>query len=220
VKKVLSTKKLAHAQKELLLNTGISLVEYNAISVSPLVFEVPDKIKYGIFTSGNSVDILFGKSCKHPKIEKVLCVGEKTNQKLIDFGQNVIKVAQNASELGDFILKSFKNEDFYFFCGTLRRDVLIDKIQNSKNRLFELKTYKTHLNIKKFDQKFDGIMFFSPSGVLSFTAENDLAHSNAFCIGETTASEAKKHTDQLFISNNNSIESVIAKTAKILREND
>ena len=76
------------------------------------------------------------------------------------------------------------------------------------------------LNPMKFHQLFDGILFFSPSGVQSFMVENSMESAMAFCIGETTASEAKKHTENVVIANSTSIESVIAKSVKTLLKND
>ena len=130
------------------------------------------------------------------------------------------KTAENSSELGNYIKKTFKNEDFYFFSGTLRKSDLPDLLNSSENRLFEIKTYKTELKTYKTEQKFDGILFFSPSGVASFTIENDLSGSIAFCIGESTASEAKKYTTNVHVANQTTVESVIAKAAKILRTHD
>ena len=72
------------------------------------------------------------------------------------------------------------------------------------------------LNLKKFESKFDGILFFSPSGVQSFTEQNRL-NSTAFCIGETTASKAKKHTHEIIIASKPSIENVIVKVVKKLK---
>ncbi len=220
MKRILSTKKLSLAQKELLLNSGLSFVEYDAIEIIPLEFEVPDNIDNAIFTSGNAVDIFFGRKADSVDIGKVYCVGSKTAQKLADFGQNVVKIFDYGSELGDFIKKTHKNEDFYFFCGNLRRDDIPEKVNLSKNRLFEIKTYKTELKTRKFDQNFDGILFFSPSGVSSFTAENSIGNSVAICIGDSTASEVKNYTSNIFIANQTTAESVIAKAVKILREND
>jgi len=220
MKTVLSTKKLSLSQKELLLNSGLSLVEYNAISISPIEFNSPETISHAIFTSSSAVEIVFNSKKKKPQIDYIFCVGKKTGQKLSEYGQKVVKMANNASELSNFILKTYKNEVFHYFCGSLRRDEIVENLKSSKNRLFEVKTYKTELISKKFDHYFDGIMFFSPSGIASFKKENLLSESSAFCIGETTASEARKSSKNVYVSNSTTIESVIAKTVKILREND
>ena len=220
MKRILSTKRLSIGQKELLLNAGFSFLDYNAIEIVPLEITIPERIENAIFTSGNAVDIVFKNNPQNIKIDRVFCVGLKTSQKLTKLGQNVVKTAENASELGDFIKKTHQNDDFYFFSGSLRMDDLPEAIKSSKNRLFELKTYKTELKNRKFEQKFDGILFFSPSGVSSFTSENSLDDILVFCIGETTASEARRYTSNVHVANQTTIESVIAKAVKILRTND
>lgn len=212
--KILSTKILSNEQKQLLQNTGIELVEHNAISIQFLEFEAPNFIKNAIFSSQNAVQSIVDKKIK---IENVFCVGEKTKQFLIENGQNVVKMSKNASELGDFIKKNYQNEDFYFFSGNLRMEAIPGSIKASKNSIFELKTYKTELNSMNFDQKWDGILFFSPSAVQSFTTYNSITNTPNFCIGNTTAKEAKKHTELIYIADNQSIEGVIEKAIKILQ---
>tara|TARA_Y100000815_G_scaffold275806_1_gene318117 strand:+ start:27647 stop:28300 length:654 start_codon:yes stop_codon:yes gene_type:complete len=213
VKTVLSTKKLSLSQKELLLNAGLCLVEYDAIKIEFLPFEAPNTIKNAIFTSQNAVRSVEGKNLS---FENTFCVGKKTEALLTKNNKNVIKMSQNASELAHFIQKNYQNEAFWFFSGSKRRDEIPASFKNSKNTLFEVKTYKTTLNSVKFDQKWDGILFFSPSGVSSFTEKNTLGNSTIFCIGETTASEAKKFSQNIIVANATSVESVIAKVAKTL----
>jgi uroporphyrinogen-III synthase len=100
-----------------------------------------------------------------------------------------------------------------------RRDELpeILKLENIKCK--EIEVYSTGLNPREFPQEFDGILFFSPSAVQSFTAENQLKNTIAFCIGETTATEAKKHTKNIIIATKPSIENVIVQVAKYSKIN-
>lgn len=219
MKRLLSTKKLSTSQKELILNAGFSYVEYDAISIEPLEFEIPKSIKNAIFTSQNSVAVVTPKNIH---IENCFCVGSKTKTLLEKNKQKVVKTAQNASELGDFIQKNYENEDFYFFSSTLRRDEIPEAVNNSKNTLFEIKTYKTTLNLVNFSQKWDGMLFFSPSGVQSYFKQNS-THNNdsiAFCIGKTTQSEAIKYISNTIVANSPTVESVIAKAVKTLKAND
>ena len=51
-------------------------------------------------------------------------------------------------------------------------------------------------------------MFYSPSTVQSYLEKNS-AHGIAFCIGDTTANEAKKHFDDVRVAKVPTIESVI-----------
>jgi uroporphyrinogen-III synthase len=69
--------------------------------------------------------------------------------------------------------------------------------------------YNTTLNFRKFKSDFEGALFFSPSGVSSYIQENSLENSVAFCIGNTTANEAKKYTSDIVVGTQATIESTI-----------
>jgi len=128
-------------------------------------------------------------------------------------------MAENANALAQVLIKKYKNSVFHYFCGVSRREELPRVLKNEKIIFFEIKTYCTDLNLKQFDQKWDAVLFFSPSGVVSYTTKNSLANTWAICIGETTANQAKKHTNKIAIANTTSVESVIVKTVKILKNN-
>ena len=225
--RVLSTKKLQPNQRDLLLGAGFSVVDYNAIDIEVLDFEIPAKIKNAIFTSQNGVKAFLSQTSLHPssregegpevRIAKVFCVGQKTKALLEKNGLNVVKTTDYGADLADFITENYKNDSFHLFCGTKRRDEIPQALKNAEIDFFELKTYKTTLKPRKFDQKWDGILFFSPSGVESFSSQNNLKNTIAFCIGTTTAAAAKKHTSTVVIANSTSIESVIAKAVKTLK---
>lgn len=221
---LLSTKTLSREQKLLILDAKMEFCEYDAISIQFTSFNSPKNIKNAIFTSQNAIKSIE----KHQKqlllgnIENCFCVGQKTASLLTENSQNVVKNAKNASILAHFINKTYKKEDFYFFCGSNRRDELPEILKNSKNTLFEVKTYEIELNSEIFKQNFNKILFFSPSGVESYynaqlnsnkaiaqQVRND--STTAICIGQTTASEVRKHTSNVIISNESTVESVIDK---------
>ena len=55
--------------------------------------------------------------------------------------------------------------------------------------------YDTLFINKKFKSSYDGIIFFSPSAVLSFFENNKWPKdSHGFCIGKSTAETLKKYT--------------------------
>jgi uroporphyrinogen-III synthase len=60
----------------------------------------------------------------------------------------------------------------------------------------------------------DGILFFSPSGIKSYVLKNAITTETLFCIGNTTATEAKKHSTNIIIAKNQTIESVIESVKK------
>ena len=211
---VLSTKKLALNQKELLLNSGIGLVEYDAIRIKFIDFNLENnRIQNAIFTSKNAVKAIEARKLK---IENCFCVGEKTSAYLKERGFNVSAKAENAKELALLLAKDYSGREFHFFSGNKRRDELPEILKENNIKYTETRVYETSLNLRKFESEFDGILFFSPSGVQSFTAKNQL-NTKAFCIGETTAAEAKKHTQNIIIASKPAIENVIAKVVSNLK---
>ncbi|HKJ47487.1 MAG TPA: uroporphyrinogen-III synthase [Christiangramia sp.] len=211
---ILSTKKLALNQKELLLNSGIGLVEYDAIKIKFIDFNLESEIiENAIFTSKNAVKAIEKRDLQ---IENCFCVGEKTRAYLEGQGFKVLENAENAKDLALKIINSYKDREFQFFSGNKRRDELPDLFRRNKIKYKEVNVYKTDLNAKKFESQFDGILFFSPSGVQSFTQNNKIS-GTAFCIGETTATEARNHTETIIVATKPTIENVITKVVSHFR---
>lgn len=219
-KTILSTKKLAEHQKQLLLNAGLGYIEYDFISVKPVPFELNEVPRNLIFTSKNAVLAVLN----HPKVSilkerKSFAVGVKTSTLLREHGFTVARITNYAEELAYEIKEFHKMEDFMFFCGKKHLDIIPSVLKENGINLKEVEVYDTILSPKKFGRIFDGILFFSPSGVESYCLENDLSGSIAFCIGTTTASEAKKYTSEVVIASNPSIENVIVQAVKKLGKN-
>ncbi len=217
---ILSTKILTPPQQELLLNAGLGFVHYNAISTKCLEFEMELNLDVYLFTSKNAVMCFLKRYPGDGHGQKVFCVGEKTAQLLTEKGFTVIAFAENAQKLANIISKAYRAYSFLFFSGSLRRDELPKSLKENNIRYKEVVVYETLLNIKKFERTFDGVLFFSPSGVQSFSVQNDLKHLWGFCIGETTAAEAKKYTNQITIANKPTVENVLVQAIKHFRSND
>jgi len=212
---VLSTKKLSPSQKQLLLNAGIGLVEYDAIQIEFIDFKTGTRaFKNAVITSKNTAKAILKKDLK---IENCYCVGEKTAAFLKENNFNIAEIADYGINLAQIIIEKYPNENFAFFCGNERRDELPAILKKNNVKFEELEVYKTSLKPKQFEREFEGILFFSPSGVKSFVSENKLDKSIAFCIGSTTASEAKKHTSNIIIANKPSLENVIVQAVKYFK---
>lgn len=212
---ILSTKKLAPNQKELLLNSGISLVEYDAIKISSHDFSIDHRnIPNAIFTSKNAV-----KALQHTdmQIDNCFCVGEKTLALLEERGYKVVENADNSADLAQKIIQKHSDKHFIFFSGNKRRDELPQLLKTNNISFEEIHVYKTSLNLKKFETEFDGILFFSPSGVESFSIKNQI-NAPAFCIGKTTAEEARKHTNNVIVASKPTIENVIARVVTYFKK--
>ncbi|MEO0573275.1 MAG: uroporphyrinogen-III synthase [Bacteroidota bacterium] len=225
---ILSTKVLSASQKSLALNAGLRLVEYNAITVKPLDFKLP-KGHYDtlLFTSQNGVkaylEYLHALSSNRGKglegIRKVFCVGEKTKILLEDHGFHVMASGQDAKALGKIISENYSSHTILWLTGNQRRNELPEILNKKKISFTEVNVYETVSNPKKINTDFDGILFFSPSAVLSF-AKNNTISGTAFCIGTTTADSVKKYTENYIIANKPTIENVLVQAVKRLNSND
>ncbi|HLT53410.1 MAG TPA: uroporphyrinogen-III synthase [Flavobacteriaceae bacterium] len=205
LKSILSTKKLNPEQKAQLQQAGITVTDYNAIAISFVEFDSDIIVDNAIITSQNAAQAVLDKKVI---IKNCFCVGEKTQALLEENGQNVEKMKQNASELAKYLIKNHKNEQFWFFCGNFRREEIPDLFKEHNMPLKEVVVYNTALNPQKIDLDFDGILFFSPSGIESFLKENTLQEQLAFCIGQTTA-DALKPYKNCVIASNPTVESVL-----------
>ena len=236
---ILSTKRLTPSQKNLILGAGFSVVEYDAIDIEFADFKLPQGLEYLIFTSKNAVTAFLKKIRETKAVNnsirntemllsapdnsgvenyKCFCIGPKTETLLVNNGFEVIKSALNAKELAYFITEKYNKEHFSFFCGASRRAELPQILKEHSVSFEEIKVYNTLLKSMSFKQQFDALLFFSPSGVQSFIANNHLKNTLAVCIGSTTAAEAQKHTANFTIANDTTIESVIARAVKALNK--
>ena len=72
----------------------------------------------------------------------------------------------------------------------------------------EIEAYKTMLSSVKIDESISGVLFYSPSGIDSYLQENHKGKI-AFCIGETTAFEARKHFKNVQVANMPDVDSIL-----------
>lgn len=217
---VLSTKILTASQKAILTNANIKVEEYDAINIEYLTPNIDPVFKNIIFTSQNTVKAflkIMGPLNVKKKSYSAFCVGEKTKSVLEKNGINVLEITNYGAELAKIMVKKHPNETFLFLCGDKRRNEIPSYLAKHKVAFKEQTVYQNTPNHLTFDTDFDGILFFSPSGIESFTARNNLKNSVAFCIGTTTASEAEKHTKNIIIAQKPTIESVLERVIDTLK---
>ena len=207
---ILSTKKLKPNQRQFLLNAGFSVVEANFIEIEHYNQEVLNVNENLVFTSSNAVksilpvkDNLAGKPC--------FCVGTKTKKLLEEHGFNVVATSENAEGLAMKII-DFPHEKFTFFTGNLKMENLPAILRKANIEFNEVEVYKTVLSPKQIKSKSDAVLFFSPSAVESFLADNTINNEICFCIGKTTAKALENSTSNIIIASQPTIENVIIKT--------
>ena len=205
----MSTKKIDHT----IFKAPIHLESQNFIDIEFINFELPQlqEKEFAVFTSQNAVKSLF---TTYPSVnfshQRVICVGEKTKQLLEEeFGVTVQHADVSSKRLGEWLVNQNEVKSVMFFCGDIRRGELKQISQEHHFDYKEIITYRTLLTPHQISQPQDGIIFLSPSAVKSFVKLNVMPKAIAFCIGETTASEARKHFDSVKISAQLSVQGVI-----------
>ena len=214
--KILSTKILSENLKEIFDDNKFDLFEHDFIKIGSLNFELPNHDGSWIFTSQNAVNAVFSISKSMDLIfNKIYCVGENTKSALSKKGQKVVKNSRNSSKLANFISKHAKNEKFIFCRSNIKNDNFTDFFKKEKIDLKEIVVYDNQPNSIVLKDKFEAIMFYSPSGIKSFLKNNQLGSSHCICIGETTASYAKNYSSNVLSCKTPSIKHVIDKTIKL-----
>ena len=214
--KILSTKILGENLKEIFDDNKFDLFEHDFIKIGSLNFELPNHDGSWIFTSQNAVNAVFSISKSMDLIfNKIYCVGENTKSVLSKKGQKVVKNLKNSSKLANFISKHAKKEKFIFCRSDIKNDNFTDFFKKEKIDLKEIVVYDNQPNSIVLKDKFEAIMFYSPSGIKSFLKNNQLGSSLCICIGETTASYAKNYSSNVVSCKTPSIKHVIDKTIKL-----
>lgn len=208
---IYSTKKLSEIQKKL-LPTSVATEDSDFIKIrfnriAPKV--IKNEIDNVIITSKNGVEALANSfTSDELNFKNIYCVGRRT-KKLIE--QKIGKVThseRNAEKLATYLSNAIKGQEVTYFCSDLRLDTLPSVLTENGIVVNEVEAYKTMYSPSKVDEKVNGVLFYSPSTVESYMKEN-AANKVAFCIGESTAKEARKHFENVQVAKLPTVESVI-----------
>ena len=208
---VYSTKKLSKAQKEIVSHT-IDILDSDFIKIrfnriSPKVMKT--KIENVIITSQNGVEAILNSFTKDEiKFKNIFCVGRRTKKLIENRIGKVVHVSKNAKNLAEYLSKELENKEVTYFCSNLRLDILPAYLQSHDIVVNEVEAYKTMLSPVEIDAEVSGVLFFSPSGIESYLQKNN-TNRVAFCIGETTALEARKHFKKVEVAHLPSVDSAL-----------
>ncbi|WP_117879319.1 hydroxymethylbilane synthase [Aureibaculum luteum] len=208
---ICSTKKLTVSQSKL-VHEDIKVEDSDFIKVRFSRIPRPvlkNELENVIITSKNTVESLETNfSLPELQFKNIYCVGRRTKA-LVEKKIGPVKLtAKNAKKLAPLVLKDIKNKEVTYFTSSLRLDELPSFLEENDVVVNEVEAYKTMLSPLKVEENTDGILFYSPSTVQSYMKGNK-AIGIAFCIGETTALEAKKYFDEVKVASVPTVESVI-----------
>ena len=208
---IFSTKKLTPSQQAL-FNSNITADSEDFLQISlnripRLVLKSP--IENVIITSQNAVEaILASSNPDELQFKNIYCVGRRT-KKLIESRIGKVTHAENsAKKLADYLVEFMDGSKATYFCSNIRLDELPDLLKENNIELDEIEAYVTKQAPKKVSDSVEGVLFYSPSNVQSYIQENT-SNVVAYCIGDTTADEAKKHFSKVKIAKIPTLDSVI-----------
>lgn len=205
--KVLSTKSLdktiiAHARS---LNMEVKCVDF--IEIKETEFDIAS-VMQGFdsvaFTSANAVNYFFQnkKASELLNGKNIFSLSGKTQEELLKHHTDISLAKENAGNLADAIVQSKHLKSVLHIAGNLTLDVFGKKLKNAGIDYTLLAVYQTVLKSERvLDKDIDTIMFYSPSGVESFFAANEINKQMVYCcIGNTTAAALKdKYSDAKII---------------------
>lgn len=208
---VYSTKTLTEAQLHSINNDiVVESSDFLKISLNRIPKTVlKSKIDNVIITSQNAVEALITNySAEELQFKNIYCVGRRT-KRLIENRIGKVKHSENnAKKLADYLVEYIDGTEATYFCSDLRLDELQTTLEKNNIKVNEIEAYKTILDAAKIDSKIEGVMFYSPSTVKSYIQNNE-ADKIAYCIGDTTATEAKKYFEDVRVAKMPTVESVI-----------
>ena len=154
-----------------------------------------------VFTSVNAVRAICEQVYFSKPKWKIYCIGSATRNAVLEyFDPAAIGGIANDSAALAGIIKQNGVKEVVFFCGDKRLDTLSYSLESSCITVNEVIVYQT-IEVPRFIEKdYDGILFFSPSGVNSFFSLNTIDEGTVlFAIGGTTANAIKEQTDNRII---------------------
>ncbi len=208
---VYSTKTLTEAQQNLFHDdikvNSSDFIQINTNRIKPIVLK--SEIKNVIITSKNAVEaITTNIPVEELKFTNIYCVGRRTKRIVEQKIGKVTHSEKNAKKLAEYLVEYIEGTEVTYFCSDLRLDDLPNILAENNINVNEIEAYSTKFASEKIDDNVEGIMFYSPSTVKSYLLENQ-ADKIAFCIGESTAAEAKKRFKDVRIAKVPTVESVI-----------
>jgi hydroxymethylbilane synthase len=208
---IYSTKKLSEAQKKLLpLSMEIQDSDFIKIRFNRIAPKVmKNEIENVIITSKNGVESVLNSFTKDEiNFKNIYCVGRRTKKLIEQKIGTVAYQARNASKLAEYLSTELQGKEVTYFCSDLRLDTLPKVLAENNITVDEVEAYKTMYSPVNVRDNVNGVLFYSPSTVESYMQENT-ADKIAFCIGESTAKEARKHFENVQVANLPTVESVI-----------
>jgi hydroxymethylbilane synthase len=168
-----------------------------------------NEIQNVVITSKNAIESLTTNySAIELQFKNIYCVGRRTKRLVENKIGKVTHTEKNAKKLAEYLVEFMDGTEVTYFCSDIRLDALPTILSENHIKVNEVEAYQTKYDGFKVADSVESVMFYSPSTVESFV-RNNKGEVIAFCIGETTAKEAKKHFKDVRVAKVPTVESVI-----------
>jgi len=148
-----------------------------------------------VFTSVNAVRAVCEQVYFSKLGWKIYCIGHATRNAVLEYfdREQVHGIANDAAALAG-VIKNNGVTEVIFFCGDKRMDTLAGTLERYGVQVHEIVVYRTEEVPRFVEKDYDGILFFSPSGVNSFFSMNTIEPGAVlFAVGSTTALALKEN---------------------------
>ncbi len=209
---VFSTKKLTSEQRQLFdKRMKIDSDDFIQIYSNRIpAIALKNEIQNVIITSKNAVEALSDSiDTAALKFKNIYCVGRRTKKLIETRIGKVAHVSPNSKALAEHLVEYMDGVEATYFCSDIRLEELPNILAKNNIQVKEVVAYETKHAAIKVPDSVKRVLFFSPSGVESFLAKNTADKKAAYCIGETTATEARKHFETVHVAKIPTVESVI-----------
>lgn len=192
--KILSTKSLSTNAIEYADTLGVKINCVDFIQTEAVHFD-EQQINWNtldavVFTSSNAVRYFFGEGGgRVPAGKTIFSLSGKTAAELKEYGITPTFTAINAAALAGAIIGVKAVKNLLHVCGNLKLETIETQITSAGINYHPLVVYNTYYgDAQPLTEQYDGIMFFSPSGVQSYLRGNSIQPDVIYCcIGQTTA---------------------------------
>tara|TARA_R110002012_G_scaffold263456_2_gene446451 strand:- start:106122 stop:107690 length:1569 start_codon:yes stop_codon:yes gene_type:complete len=208
---IFSTRKLTPAQLAQ-FNPEISVASEDFLRIN--LNRIPKltlkkELQNVIITSQNAVEaILASISPEELQFKNIYCVGRKTKRLIEKHIGKVTHFESNGKDLANYLVEFIEGTEVTYFCSDIRLDTIPTVLEQNNISVIEIEAYSTKEAPMKTPKSTRAVLFYSPSAVQSYLQVNT-SDVIAYCIGETTADEARKSFSDVRVAKNVTIEAVI-----------
>ncbi len=149
-----------------------------------------------IFTSKQAVRPVINLVKDQQPDWRFYCIEGATQRELLRLWDknSIINTARTGAALAEKIKADHPTGELLFFCGKRRLNEIPEQLFQAGIPFQEVIVYETQLTPKTLENEYEGILFYSPSGVESFFSANHPGNATLFSIGMTTTNKLLEYT--------------------------